>query len=140
MSSSSATTKPKVFKRPAPKQQNALLYASKVGAWYRANQQKAILLGVTCFAVLFMGMQSVSTKNGEVVGDVASKEKFIFFSPSSSNAATGSQPFVIKGKDEEIVGQITQMPSDEKEANPLNNARNVDNQANQDLLSVVNKH
>ena len=132
--------KPKVFKVPSEKPKAHVFYVQKLKDWAQQNRSKAVLLSSAGVLLFLIALQSSMSLPGKDRGSAKNEEKFTFFGPSDSNAATIGQPFVIKGKNNSIIGQITQMAAEEQDAEPLNNTRNVDNQADQELLSVVNKH
>lgn len=136
---SSSIARPKVFRVPAAKRESKnVLHA--LYAWGKNNgpivRTCSVLAALTVVFAIISNQHDSTMQHKTPV----SKEKFTLFGPSESNAATLEQPFVISGKNESIVGQITEMPAESKELDQIKTTTDVDKTANRDLLSVVNKH
>ena len=137
---SAFSVKPKVYR--LPKAQPSVLklgYQRAAELAFNYKQYAYMAIGTTALVLLVLG-QSFVVSSAPVGDSGEGRRSFTFFAPSDSNAAPPDQPFVINGKNQTIVGQITEMSSDSRELANIKGATEVDIRANKDLLSVVNKY
>lgn len=134
--------KPKVYKVPSPNLKPVALSGSFRPLFAACKNHRrtlcTALASLTVFALLLGHAFTTSAAIDKM--PTLAEQKLALFAPADSQAATLEQPFVLNDENQEIVGQITKIPEENKEIYGIKAPPVVDNKANHDLLSVVNKH